>query len=103
MSTSDGFLNALYQDALDRAVDPGGRAVWKQALANGASFAQVAAAILASTEYRQAVVTEAYGLFLRRQPESTGLNAFTAELAQGMRDEQVFAQIVGSQEYFQRA
>jgi len=102
MGTSDGFLNALYQDALDRAVDPGGRAAWKQALANGASFAQVTAAILASTEYRQYVVTEAYGLFLRRQPESAGLNAFTAELAQGMRDEQVFAQIVGSQEYFQR-
>jgi uncharacterized delta-60 repeat protein len=100
--SADGFLDALYQDALDRAVDPGGRAGWKQALANGASFAQVAAAILASSEYRQDIVTAAYELFLRRQPDTGGLNGFTAALGQGARDEQVFAVIVGSPEYFQR-
>jgi hypothetical protein len=100
--SADGFLDALYLDALDRAVDPGGRAGWKQALANGASFAQVAAAILASAEYRQAIVMAAYELFLHRQSDTGGLNGFTAALGQGARDEQVFAVIVGSQEYFQR-
>jgi uncharacterized delta-60 repeat protein len=100
--SADGFLDALYQDGLDRAVDPGGRAGWKQALANGASFAQVAAAILASPEYRQDIVTAAYELFLRREPDVGGLTGFTAALGQGARDEQVFAVIVGSPEYFQR-
>jgi uncharacterized delta-60 repeat protein len=100
--SADGFLDALYQDALDRAVDPPGRTGWKQVLANGASFAQVAAAILASPEYRQDIVTAAYELFLRREPDTGGLNGFTAALGQGARDEQVFAAIVGSQEYFQR-
>jgi Domain of unknown function (DUF4214) len=100
--TNDGFLGALYQDALDRAVDPGGRTGWKRALASGASYAQVAAAILASPEYRQDVATGAYGLFLRRQPDPGGLQAFSEALAQGMRDEQAFALIIGSDEYLER-
>src|SRR5207244_301 len=81
--TVDGFLDALYQDALNRAVDPSGRAGWAQAFAGGASFAQVAAAILASPEYRQDLVTGAYELFLRRQPDPGGLNLSTMALAQG--------------------
>ncbi len=100
--TRDGFLDALYQDALNRAVDPGGRAAWDQAFANGATFAQVAAAILASQEYRQDIVTLGYEHFLRREPEAAGLNGFTAMLAAGARDQQVYAIMVGSDEYFQR-
>jgi uncharacterized delta-60 repeat protein len=100
--TNDGFLDAFYQDALDRAVDPTGRAGWDQALAHGTTFGQVAFAILGSPEYRQDLVTEAYGWFLRRQPDSGGLNAFMSALAQGTRDEQLFALIVGSKEYSQR-
>ena len=100
--TNDGFLNALYQDALNRALDPSGRAAWDQALANGASYAQVADAILSSTEYRQDVVEEAYGLFLRRKADPSGLDNFTAVLNQGIRDESISALIIGSSEYFQR-
>jgi Domain of unknown function (DUF4214) len=100
--TRDGFLDALYQDALDRAVDPGGRAAWDQALASGVSYAQVAAAILASPEYRQDLVTESYEFFLRRPPDPAGLSAFTTPLALGILDGQVLATIAGSPEYFQR-
>jgi hypothetical protein len=59
-------------------------------------------AILASAEYRPDVVELAYGLFLRRLADPIGLNAFTAALGMGARDEQVFAAIVGSDEYFRR-
>ncbi len=44
----------------------------------------------------------AYGLFLRCQADSTGLNDFTTALANGARNEQVLATIVGSDEYFRR-
>jgi uncharacterized delta-60 repeat protein len=100
--THDGFLDALYQDALNRAVDPGGRATWDLAFANGATYAQVAAAILASQEYRQDIVELGYEHFLRREAEPAGLNAFTAMLDAGARDQQVYAMMVGSEEYFQR-
>ena len=78
------------------------RAGCDQAFANHATVSQVAAAILASTEYRQDVVENAYGLFLRRQADPTGLNNFTALLNQGARDETVFALISGLAGYFQR-
>jgi uncharacterized delta-60 repeat protein len=100
--TNDGFLNALYQDALNRAVDPAGRSTWDQAFTNGASSAQVASAILASTEYRQDVVKQGYELYLRRQADPSGLSTFTNLLNQGTRDEVVYAFIIGSPEYFQR-
>jgi uncharacterized delta-60 repeat protein len=100
--TRDGFLDALYQDALNRAVDPSGRAAWDQALGNGADYAQVAAGILASAEYRQKAVQEAYGLLLRRQPDPEGLNGFVSLLGHGERDELLIALIAGSDEYFQR-
>jgi uncharacterized delta-60 repeat protein len=100
--TNDGFLTALYQDALDRAVDSVGRSSWDQAFANGASSVQVAGAILASTEYRQDVVEQGYGLYLRRQADSIGLSNFTTMLNNGTRDEVVFAIIISSLEYLQR-
>src|SRR5205085_11760517 len=55
-ATNDGFLDALYSDALHRSVDSVGRAAWDQALAAGATRGQVAAAIFASGEYRQDLV-----------------------------------------------
>ena len=100
--TSDGFLDALYQDALGRSVDPNGRSTWGQQLSSGVSPAAVAAAVLASTEYRQDEVQYAYGHFLRRPADASGLNLFTAALAQGARAEQMSAQIVGSSEYLGR-
>ena len=42
-STSDGFLAALYENALDRPLDAVGLAAWDQAFAKGATRAEVAA------------------------------------------------------------
>jgi hypothetical protein len=101
-SNNDGFLNALYADALGRAVDSGGRATWDQDLASGATRAQVAAAILATTEYHQVLVQSYYGHFLDRRADSNGLSTFAQDLDNGLRDEQVLAAIVGSNEYFNK-
>src|SRR5262249_28604298 len=54
--TNDGFLTALYQDALGRAIDPFGQTVFSQQLAGGATTLQVASQVFTSTEFRQNLV-----------------------------------------------
>jgi uncharacterized protein (TIGR03118 family) len=99
--TNDGFLNALYQDGLRRAVDPSGRATFGTALANGMmSPGMVAAAVFSSLEFRQDVVQGFYQSFLHRAADMDGLNVFTQSLMQGATDQEVTAAIVGSDEFF---
>jgi PKD repeat protein len=101
--TNDGFLTALYQDALGRAVDAAGRAAWDQALAAGTTPPQVASAIFASTEYDQDLVQKFYTKYLGRSADPTGLTNFVNGLQTGMHDEDVILSIVTSGEYFVRA
>jgi len=102
-STNAGFLNALYEDALGRTIDPTGLASWEQALASGTTRGQVATALFASTEYRQDLVRSFYQSFLRRRADPTGLATFTNELSGGARDEHVIAPLVESLEYYGEA
>jgi hypothetical protein len=98
-STNDGFLNALYQDALSRTVDSGSRAALDQALNSGMTRGQVASVIWASDEYHADLIQGYYRRFLHRAADSTGLNGFVVFLRQGGRDQDVLAAIVGSAEY----
>jgi uncharacterized protein GlcG (DUF336 family) len=98
--TDDGFITALYADLLGRAADPGARTFLGQALARGIPRTQVAAAVLASDEYRQDLVQSFYGRFLGRAADAGGLAAYTAFLRQGGRDEYVISALVGSDEYY---
>jgi PKD repeat protein len=101
--TNDGFLTALYQDALGRAVDTAGRAAWDQALASGTTRQQVAAAIFASGEYDTDLVQNYYQTYLGRAADTAGLNSFVGSLQNGATDESVILAIVTSNEYFARA
>ncbi|HVC97871.1 MAG TPA: DUF4214 domain-containing protein, partial [Pirellulales bacterium] len=98
--TNDGFLDALYQDALGRAVDAPGRAYFDAAMARGATPASVAAIIFGSDEYRRDLVSDWYQQFLDRPADPQGLEAFVGQLADGARDEQIIADMVASDEYF---
>jgi hypothetical protein len=98
--TNEGFLDHVYKAALGRPLEAGGKAVWLQAFANGATPFQVAGAILTSGEYQQHLVQRFYQQFLKRDADSAGLNAWVALLQQGTRDETVIAAILGSAEYF---
>src|SRR5262249_43199605 len=95
-----GFLDALYQDSLGRAVDAGARAAWDQALATGVTRTQVAALVLGSTEYKTDLVSSFYTSLLRRPADGVGLNALVAQLLAGVSDAQVVAELVSSDEYF---
>jgi hypothetical protein len=100
--TNLSFLQALYQDLLNRPLDPSGQSTFLQQLASGVSRQQVAMELLSSTEYRQDLVTNLFAEFLRRPVDSTGLSSFVAALQQGATDEQIIADLIGSPEYFAR-
>lgn len=97
-----GFLPALYQDALGRAIDAAGQDFFTRLLAAGTSRAQVASAILASAEFQQNLVTSAYRQFLDRSPDDAGLAFFINALKNGQTDQQIAATIAASDEFFAR-
>jgi uncharacterized protein GlcG (DUF336 family) len=97
--TNAGFLAALYQDALERPIDPGGQAVFSQALGQGASRVDVAGVIFTSPEYRQLLVQDFFQDFLGRPADPGGLATFVGALQNGARQEGVVAAILASEEY----
>jgi hypothetical protein len=101
-STNDGFLNALYQDVFSRSVDTGGRQFWDQFLNGGGTTAQIASAVLSSQEYHDDVVKFGFLTLLRRLVDDAGLSAFSNALAAGLADALFNAQVIASDEYFQR-
>ena len=100
--TNEGFVNAMYEYALGRPVDPEGLAFWLSQLAGGMTRTQVAAQVLASPEYRDDLVSQAYAQLLDRSADSGGLNGFVTFMDAGASDQQVYAGICGSPEYFNK-
>jgi uncharacterized protein (TIGR03118 family) len=98
--TNDGFLTALFQDALNRTVDTTGHDAFAAQLAGGTTTTQVATQVFASTEYRQDLSQSFYQRFLHRAADTPGLNFWVGALQQGQRDEQVVAGVLGSVEFF---
>jgi hypothetical protein len=98
---NDAFLDALFHDALGRAVDPSARQFFDEELAASVSRQQVAAQIFGSDEYHRGLVAVEYDRFLHRDVEPAGLAFFAGQLDQGAGDEQMIAEIIGSEEYFQ--
>ncbi|HLJ92030.1 MAG TPA: DUF4214 domain-containing protein [Gemmataceae bacterium] len=97
--TNNGFLSALYQDALQRMIDPSGQAAFTQVLNTGTSRIQVALTILRSQEYQQDLVQGFYQQFLHRSADPGGLTAYVSALQGGAPDAQVVAAILASAEY----
>jgi uncharacterized protein (TIGR03118 family) len=98
--TNMGFLQAVYQDILNRTLDSGGAQSWGQALTNGTSTESVATAIIGSMEAQQDEVNAVYMEFLHRSADPSGLASFSNALANGASLEQVIEAVVGSPEYF---
>lgn len=98
----DGFLNALYQDALQRPIDSSGLAWWRFALSAGSSRMQVAEQIIASPEYRLHFVQQAYVQLLYHPADIGGLNAWVNLLNAGGSEQFFYAGICASQEFFDK-
>jgi PEP-CTERM motif len=101
-SSDTNFINKVYNDVLDRPVDPGGLSVGLAYLATPGNTPQgYAFAILSSLEYRTDLVDSYYEAYLSRTSAGDpGATGFVTFLGSGGTDQQVQSIITGSLEYF---
>ena len=100
---SDGFLKALFHDALGRPIDSGTLTYFTGLMAKGMSAAEVADAVFSSDEYHRLRVDALFEQFMGRAADTGALGYFAGELDNGATDELVIAQLISSDEYFNHA
>jgi len=102
--TNQGFLNALYGDQVGRAVDSVGSQVFGGQLNGGARRDAVAIQVINSFEGAQKETRVLFDNLLERAPEALGFNYFSGllSLTPPTPEQSLVAQIVGSQEFFNR-
>ncbi|HVX11763.1 MAG TPA: DUF4214 domain-containing protein [Pirellulales bacterium] len=100
--TNAGFLNALFEDALGRGIDPTSQTFFTNELVSGVSRGAIVWGVLNSLEYRQDVINGIYQEYLGRAADPTAMAAALEELDFGMSPAGLIAQTVGSLEYFNR-
>jgi hypothetical protein len=93
------WLTAVYQNVLNRPVDPTGLAAWSQQLAAGGSRQDVALSIVNSGEALGRFVTVAYQDILKRNPSPDEVAAWVAALEAGLTPTQLLALISASPEF----
>ncbi|HWB10980.1 MAG TPA: Calx-beta domain-containing protein [Pirellulales bacterium] len=98
--TVEGFLSVLFQNALGRQIEPAAVTYFEGLMSNGASAADVAAAVLNSDEYHRLRVDLFFEQFLNRPADPNALAYFADELDSGGTDELVISQMLASDEYF---
>jgi hypothetical protein len=102
-ATNSGYVSALYQDLLGRAPSPTELATWLTAMSNGMTRLQVAQAILASTEYRTDLIQGWYRKYLGRPATNDEITSGLSSFGAGAKDGQIIANLIGLDEYFDRA
>jgi hypothetical protein len=106
--SNDAFVTAVYSDFLHAAADPTTRNAIDTALASHTMTRQQVVATLLNTDaFRQVLVVGYFQEFLARSVDPTdpgpaGGKGYVDALRAGLRDEQVLAGIMGTQEYYDR-
>jgi hypothetical protein len=100
--TNAGFLAGLYRDTLGRDIEPTALSAWSALLAGGTSRNSVAVFVLDSAEAAGVLVERDYQSILLRNVESLGLSNDVRALLSGLRDEDLFASLVASDEFYSR-
>jgi Domain of unknown function (DUF4214) len=99
-TTSDQrFVAQAHRDLLDRAPASADLATFADALGKGGTRTQVAAALLASDEYRVALTQSFYTSYLRRTASAPESAAGLGLLKAGATDEDLRSLVLGSGEY----
>jgi hypothetical protein len=99
-NTATGFVTGLYQDLLGRNPDINGLNNWLNALANGSTTFQVAAAFVTSQEREVGLIRGDYQLFLGRNPRTDEIVAWLTQFQNGSNRAMVEAGIIASDEFF---
>ncbi len=103
-NTNSGFIQAVYQDVLNRSPSSSELATWLADLAAGTTRSQVASMVVTGNEARSLVITYFYQSLLRRLPSTQELTNWLNQLnaAHPIAIENVKAALLGSSEYFGR-
>ncbi len=102
LTQAERFVQSVYQDVLQRFGTQAEIDGWANQLA-GSSTSAIAAAIVQSHEARLRLVDGMYFALLGRFTDGSEELGWVNELDQGMTQEQVAAQLLGSQEFAARA
>ena len=103
-STTDGFVNAAYQDVLHRLPDPSGLAYWTNKINHGTGRGSVANSFLGSTEARRSIVKDQFLRFLDRYPTTAEVDQWMEPLRTSVTGEQdLVAFLVRSNAYYHRS
>lgn len=97
------FVSRLYVDLLQRDGEASGLAYWKGKLDQGTDRAVVVRGFETSDEYRTNLIKKLYNDLLGRPAEVAGIDAWLRYLQAGHDAEQLRAQILASDEFFQHA
>lgn len=98
--TDPAWLDATYNNLLNRPADASGAAYWLGQLQLGVSRDQVALDIATSAEREAMVVSNDYLTFLGRGASSAEIAYWVAQFGQGAHNEDIVAGFVGSAEYY---
>lgn len=94
------FINSVYVNVLDRAVEATGLAYWQQQLSAGLSRSEVVQQIWDSVEHRELEIDEYYHEFLNRSADASGV-AYWLGLFPVLGEKGVVEALVSSPEYSQ--
>jgi hypothetical protein len=95
-----GFLRALYRDVLQREIGPAEMVADSRQLQAGVARGAVVWRVLAGAEAHRALVRGWHHQLLRRPADPARLVTYVGFLRQGRQEEEVLADLVGSDEYF---
>jgi hypothetical protein len=101
--TDGGFVQALYQDVLNRTPDPAGATALEQFLADGGQRTEAARRFLVTLEADGVLTTRLFNQYLHRTPSPAELIPYEfAFLREELTELDATAVIVGSLEYLAR-
>jgi hypothetical protein len=98
--TNRAWVDALYQQVLNRSADTAGESAWLQVLAAGQSRTTVATGFTTSGEREQDLIQADYQLYLGRTASSGEVAAWLALIQHGLKQEQMASQFAGSGEAY---
>ncbi|HVA47100.1 MAG TPA: DUF4214 domain-containing protein [Pirellulales bacterium] len=101
--TDATFIGNVFRELLDRTPDAGGEAYWLSFLSAGSNPVLqqdfMVQAILGSNEYQTHFVEMVYENFLFRLADPNGLQFFVGQLAAGISEQLVMAEVITAPEY----
>jgi hypothetical protein len=101
--TDASFLSAIYQDFLNRPIDPAGQQLAQQLMAAGENRTQIVQGLFSTQEFRTDLIQWDYLTYLHRPADTTSLSAFLSYLQGGGDNNTVIASLIGSGEYMSNA